>query len=379
MNSQQEPLSERQPPRWRKTLARLIRWSLVPIVLGVIAFGSSTIMLRVRSAVATSLLVFIATLPLAAVGEVSDRFGTPLKVDQQADRLVVYRDVTPIATYVFRDPEILRPYFANVRAPSNLPITRQHPPRAGVDSVDHATMHPGIWLAFGDVNGHDFWRNKGRVEHLEFAEPPAAKLDDKVGVVTFTVKNRYFGGNNVICTEVARHMIRAEREGYLFLFDSEFAGEQTIVFGDQEEMGLGIRVAEGITVRNGTGRIENSDKAKNEKEVWGKQADWCGFSGVITTKAQPGNQEWKLRAGLLLVPHPRNLRRSWMHARDYGLLVANPFGQRAFTKETPSRIEVHPGQVLRLRFGVWAYNANLNEKVDLAGMAAQYVRHADNR
>lgn len=336
-------------------------------------------MLTVRSVVSTSLLVFVAT--RLSAEEVSERLGTPLKVEQHADRLVVYRDLTPIATYVFRDPEILRPYFTNVRTPNDLAITRQHPPRAGIDSVDHATMHPGIWLAFGDVNGHDFWRNKDRVEHLEFVEPPTAKLVDKVGVVTFTVKNRYVSGNNVVCTEVARHAIRAERDGYLFLFDSEFAGEQTIVFGDQEEMGLGIRVAEGITVRSGAGRIENSDKAQNEKEVWGKQADWCDYSGVITTKGKgkPGNEESKQRVGLLLVPHPQNFRRSWMHVRDYGLLVANPFGQRAFTKAEPSRIEIPPGQVLRLRFGVWAYTANPDQNVELAAMAAQYVRHANNR
>jgi hypothetical protein len=333
-------------------------------------------MLTVRSAVVTSLLVFVTTLPRPVVGEVSDRFGTPLRVEQQANRLVVFRDVNAIATYVFRDPEILRPYFANVLVPSNLPITRRHPPRAGIDSVDHATMHPGIWLAFGDVNGHDFWRNKGRVEHLEFVEAPTAELEDNVGVVTFAVKNRYLVANNVVCTEIARHMIRAERDGYLFMFDSEFAGEQTIAFGDQEEMGLGVRVAEGITVRSGTGRIENSNTAKNEKEVWGKQADWCDYSGVLTTKVQPGNAEWKLRAGLLLVPHSQNFGRSWMHARDYGVLVANPFGQRAFTKGNPSRIEVLPGQVLRLRFGVWAYAANLDQSVNLARMASEYERLA---
>ena len=31
------------------------------------------------------------------------------------------------------------------------------------DLDDHPTMHPGLWLAFGDINGADFWRNKGRV------------------------------------------------------------------------------------------------------------------------------------------------------------------------------------------------------------------------
>ena len=66
-----------------------------------------------------------------------------------------------------------------------------------------------------------------------------------------------------------------------------------------------------------------------------------------------------------------------MHARDYGLLVANPFGQRAITKGPASRIEVKPGETFRLRYGVWSYAANSDEKLDLAGMAAEYVRLAE--
>ena len=34
-------------------------------------------------------------------------------------------------------------------------------------------MHPGVWLAFGDVNGEDFWCNKGRIEHVAFSTEPS--------------------------------------------------------------------------------------------------------------------------------------------------------------------------------------------------------------
>ena len=67
---------------------------------------------------------------------------------------------------------ILRPYFCNVHAPGGIQVTRNHPPVAGQDATDHDTMHPGLWLAFGDINGQDFWRNKGRIEHVRFTEPP---------------------------------------------------------------------------------------------------------------------------------------------------------------------------------------------------------------
>jgi hypothetical protein len=298
---------------------------------------------------------------VAATGraEVSDHFPWRLEVEQQADLLVITRDLQPVATYIFADREILRPYFTQVHTPHGTLITRHHPPREGVDALDHSTMHPGIWLAFGDLGGSDFWRNKGRVEHVEFVEKPRATMDGKYGVISFAAKQRYVSGDKVVCNELARHTIRATRSGFLFTF------------------GLGVRVTTPVVVRDGTGKITNSEGRTNEKEVWGRQADWCDYSGKMTATIEREDRTIALRAGVLVVPHPENFRRSWMHARDYGMLVANPFGQKAFTRGEASRVEVRPGEKLRLRFGVWSYAVNITEEVDLAALAAEYVKRAD--
>src|SRR5690606_36644693 len=57
---------------------------------------------------------------------------------------------------------ILRPYLKNVMAPNGQQVTRLYPPDPEInkDNDDHPYFHPGIWMAFGDVNGFDFWRNK---------------------------------------------------------------------------------------------------------------------------------------------------------------------------------------------------------------------------
>ena len=226
-------------------------------------------------------------------------------------------------------------------------MTRNHPPVEGQDATDHATFHPGLWLAFGDVSGADFWRNKATVKHVEFVEAPAA---DATGG-GFAVKNAYVSKDQPICEEVCRVRFAVRPVGYLITCDSRFSGSGDFYFGDQEEMGLGVRVATPLTVKNG-GRIVNSDGQVNEKQVWGKQADWCDYSGTIDGQA----------VGLLLMPHPKNFRRSWFHARDYGVLVANPFGQNAFTKGERSKVEVRAGESLRLRFGVLIHQG----PVDLA-------------
>ena len=131
-------------------------------------------------------------------------------------------------------------------------------------------------------------------------------------------------------------------------------------------MGLGIRLATPFAVKGGSGTITDSAGGQNEKQIWGQPADWCDYSGIDT--------ERKLRAGLLLVPYPENFRRSWMHARDYGLVVANPFGQSAFKQGPKSRVEVKPGEQFRLRFGVWSYAVDLDRPVDHAALAAEYAR-----
>jgi hypothetical protein len=329
--------------------------------------------------VTTALIVaWTAISPLRAVGEVSDG-AMSLRVEQRSGQLVIARDNLLVATYVYRDEEIHRPFYANVHVPSGLPITRQHPPRPGTDAVDHATMHPGIWLAFGDISGRDFWRNRDRVEHVGFVQPPEANMDGQDGVVTFAVRNRYVAGDKTVCQELARHTIRATGNGYLFMLDSEFSGEQAFTFGDQEEMGLGVRVATPINVRGGTGIIATSNGDKNEKQVWGKQTEWCDYSGIVAANANVASKDGKLLIGLLLVPHPHNFRRSWMHARDYGLVVANPFGQQAFTKGTPSRVEVKTGEILRLRFGIWAYATKSDDRPNRDRMANEYLRLADER
>jgi len=65
---------------------------------------------------------------------------------------------------------LVSPYFANVYSPEGTKVTRNHPPREG-DAADHLTMHPGIWLAFGELSSQDYWRNKARIEHRRFPTP----------------------------------------------------------------------------------------------------------------------------------------------------------------------------------------------------------------
>lgn len=279
----------------------------------------------------------------------------PISFARTDDRLEIRIGTRPFATYEFRDTKILRPYFAHVRAPDGAQVTRNHPPVADTDRTDHDTMHPGIWLAFGDLDGVDFWRNQGTVEHVEFVENPT--VTDGVG--QFAVKNRYRDRDRFVCQELCRIRIEALTGCTRVVWDSTFSGDQPFAFGDQEEMGLGVRVATPLAVING-GTLSNADGHKNEKQLWGKPSDWCDYSGMIA--GQP--------AGIMLVPDPKNFRRSWFHARDYGFVAANPFGQKAFTGGELSRVVVRPGESLRLRYAVAVHSG----PVDLPAVATSTLQ-----
>ena len=273
------------------------------------------------------------------------------------DRVIIKYGQQPLATYVFHDTKTPRPYFAHVFAPNGQQVTRHHPPRPGRDATDHATFHPGIWMAFGDINGQDYWRLKARVEHAGFIKPPGNKAEK----ASFSVRNRYWDepGKKVVCVEVAEYIFQVLHSddllqtptGFLLQWDSTFSSSTgNFSFGDQEEMGLGIRVATPIAVTQG-GQIRNHAGQVNEKQVWGKVSDWCDYSGLV------GN----LRIGMTLMPDPGNFRRCWYHARDYGFCAANPFGRNAFTRGEKSKITVAKGDSLRLRFGILLHAQPKNE------------------
>lgn len=295
---------------------------------------------------------------LAAFSVARDPAGLPFQL--ASDRVIVSQGATELATYRFHDPVISRPYFCTLRTPTGLQVTRNHPPIPEQDLVDHDLFHPGLWLAFGDLDGADCWRLKAPVRHEKFMEAPHA-IDQGVG---WTALNTYLrdDGQTPICQEVNALRLVTRPNGVLLLWDSTFRGERDFYFGDQEELGLGLRVATPISVKQG-GKMVNSAGAVNESEVWGRQADWCAYQGKID----------RHNVGVVLMPHPGNVRPSWFHARDYGFVAANPFGRQAFTGGEKSRIDVPAGEDFKLRYGVFWYDAG-DEEVDVTAVYDDYVK-----
>jgi hypothetical protein len=320
-------------------------------------------------------VTFVLTLAFAMAAPADGAESSIARVEfVQGNGLVtVAIDGLPIAVYYYKDNQIKRPFFAHVRAPDGVQVTRHHPPIEGQDLVDHATFHPGIWMSFGDISGSDYWRILAPVRHIEFVEKPTGGPAKG----SFAVQNQYLDqkdSSKVICTEVARYAFLMRPEGYLLSWDSTFSYDEEFTFGDQEEMGLGIRLATPLRVDKredglapGNGTILDSAGRKNGDQVWGNSADWCDYGGTLAGQ----------RAGITLLCHPDNFRQSWFHARDYGFLVANPFGRQAFGKGEKSAVVIKPGEKMRLRYGLLIHSGPKDSRADCAAAYQDYVTLAN--
>jgi hypothetical protein len=280
---------------------------------------------------------------------------------QEPGELLIMIGDQPFATYVYEDTATTRPYFAHVKTPCGIQATRNHPPEAD-DPQDHSTYHPGIWLSFGDINGNDYWRIKAKVEHEMFVKQP----EGGPGKGTFAVRNYYMSsdGKHRVLAQVVNYTILVRPAGYLLLTNSTFSSDAgDFTFGDQEEMGLGIRVNTKITRQYGQGHITNAEGLTDGKETWGKASKWIDYSGRIGDSY----------VGMAIMPDLKNFRPSWYHARDYGFIAANPFGREAMKQGEKSVVEVKKGQTFDLGFGILIYCNPAGEKIDIDSAYQDYI------
>lgn len=270
-----------------------------------------------------------------------------IELKKNNHQLTVLYDGQVIAEYCFDDPQVSHPYWRQFRTLSGIQLTRNHPPKEGSDATDHVGMHSGAWLAFGDVSGNDYWRLKAKVQQKELIVTPV----DETGVSSFRVKNDWLSQNNdaVILKEETQFRFRLVGEGYLLEWDTSLvAASGDVVFGEQEEMGLGLRVATPLAVdKKLGGRMLDSEGRLNGKAIWGQTADWCDYSG-------PLEGVW---GGITLLVDTKNGRQCRCHARDYGFLALNPFSTQVFTGGQPTPFKLDKGQNVRLRFGLYIHQS----------------------
>ena len=128
---------------------------------------------------------------------------------------------------------------------------------------------------------------------------------------------------------------------------------------------MAVRLAETMRLKSpGQGHIVNSAGLR-DNDTWGKQADWCDYSGPVDGKL----------AGIAIFDHPQNPRHpTWWQVRDYGLFAANPFGQHDFEKLADKKagdLTVPAGKSITFRYRFYLHSGGEKQ----AKVAERYQRY----
>jgi hypothetical protein len=287
----------------------------------------------------TIALLALAALPLQA----------GIKIEQEGNNLKV-----------LVDGKLFTEYRGDTRVPCLFPLmssrgthyTRQHPFVKGVkgEQADHP-HHTGFWFTHGNVNGHDFWHKENcKIVTRGFLGKPMVTntvAGGKGGKVTFTVELSWEADGKPVVAEHRTYVISVEGRTRTIDVTSHLGSNQhDIKFGDTKEGSFSIRTAPTIRLKGDVakGGIITSAGMK-DNDAWGKRAKWVAYHGP-DSKGTP--------VVIAILDHSKNLRHpTWWHARNYGLLTANPFGIRAFkdkdVKESGD-YELTKGKILTQRY-----------------------------
>ncbi len=296
-----------------------------------------------------------------------------VEVKEQADRVRVEIDGQLFTEYHFTGAR--RPYLYPIIGPTGAGMTRNWPMKEGVpgEEADHP-HHMGLWFGHRHVNGAGFWENSakpgtplGQIVHERFLEVKGGKDS---GVIR--AKNKWVldEGGGVVCTDERTIRIQPMKDGRLLDFDITItAGEKEVVFGDDKDGVMAIRLAETMRVQRakpkgektavvaasgtsggrktgettGEGHILTSE-GKKDAEAWGTRAKWVDCFGPVEGKT----------VGVAIFDHPGNPRHpTWWHVRTYGLFAANAFGQAQFEKlpdKAAGNFTIAPGKSVTFRY-----------------------------
>ncbi len=228
-----------------------------------------------------------------------------------------------------------KPIIYPIIGPNGVRMTRDYPMKK--DTPDERADHPhhqSLWYTHGDVNGVSFWhlgKDAGTIVttkvgtqdagarayvtlHNKWVDAKGKTLLTDEQKITFHKQYAVGGGQSPDGPNPEYSMIDYEITLH--------ASEGDVTFGDTKEGTMGIRTHPALRVNKGAAAV-NSEGVKG-KAVWGKAAAWVDYSAKVGQH----------HVGVAILDHPSNPRHptTW-HARDYGLVAANPFGLSYFEKK----------------------------------------------
>lgn len=269
--------------------------------------------------------------------------------DSSAGKVSIQLDGALFTEFLYKDQP--RPVLFPVIGPGQVPMTRQFPLRdaAPHEEKDHI-HHRSLWYAHGDVNGIDFWAEgpaKGRIQTTAITS-----TGTRDGEAFFTAENQWLhpeGRPLLSDTTQVRAGSLPDGSRYIDFSITLRATHGQVTFGDTKEGTMAIRTRPEFQLNPdknpaAAGHALNS-QGTSGKAIWGQPARWVAYWAPVAGHT----------LAVAILDHPQNPRHptTW-HARDYGLIAANPFGLHDFSggKEPAGAgaITLQPDQHLSFRY-----------------------------
>lgn len=270
---------------------------------------------------------------------------TPAKAD--AHRTIVIETPSGAFTTMHYGDDVRVPYLWPVRGPGGVEMTRAFPMEKGRGSegADHP-HHTSLWFAHGSVNDYDFWHSKARYPRIVVIGEPKVERD-KDGTTTLETVLEWRATAEAVPLREVRRTTFAESNGVRTIdFDLRLVALTDVRFGDTKEGTFAMRLRPELRLKGrlAKGSARDADGRKDDV-LWGKRSRWLTYYGPVGERT----------VGVAVFDHSKNLRHpTWWHARDYGLVAANPFGIHDFERKPAGTgdLEIAKGDELRLRYRV---------------------------
>ncbi|MFK7769500.1 MAG: PmoA family protein [Mariniblastus sp.] len=245
-----------------------------------------------------------------------------------------------------------KPILYPVLGPEQIGMTRNWPMKKDVEGEEHDHVHhKSMWISH-EINGVHFWTEKGGDVKTTLVETKGESFKEDNAFRATSSWVRASDGETLLTDQTTYRFGADETSRWIDCTVEYHATHGDFQFDDTKEGLFAIRTHPDLRLsakpKSGVekvfGKAVNSEGVSG-KDIWGKPAKWLYYFGTIDD----------VPMGIAMYDHPDNLRHptTW-HARDYGLVTANPFGMHHFLgkEKGAGSFKVKNGDSLKLRYRI---------------------------
>ncbi len=230
------------------------------------------------------------------------------KISEKDKKFDVYLDERLFTSCVYSD-KFIRPFMGPVYTSFGKTFTRY---------ADFHEEHPhqrSVFVGIGDINGIDFWNEKGEGKGKMVYDSTVSLKDGNVAEIAVKLIWKSADTDEPYLDEIRTMTFEKKDDCIAVNISIELtASYDEIRVGKTKEAGpLGVRVTDEIRA-DANGCFVNSEGGLNEEFCWGKTAKWCNYSGCVDGR----------KIGIAFYDRKVNSEypTAW-HIRNYGLMAAN--------------------------------------------------------